>query len=57
MTKSNFQLVIANPFYAGYVTGNLVEGQLIKGKHPALIDLHTFAKANEMTIEVVVRTL
>ncbi len=48
MTKSNFQLVIANPFYAGYVTGNLVDGKLIKGKHPALIDLKTFLKANEM---------
>ena len=48
MTKSNFQLVIANPFYAGYVTGNLVEGKLIKGKHPALVDLQTFLKANEM---------
>ncbi len=46
--KSNFQLIIANPFYAGYVTGNLVEGKLIKGKHPALIDLRTFLKANEM---------
>ena len=38
---------MSNPFYAGYVTGKLVNGKLIKGKHPALIDLKTFSKAND----------
>lgn len=48
LNKTNFQWVISNPFYAGYVTGNLVGGKLIKGEHPALIDLKTFLKANEL---------
>jgi len=30
------------------VTGNLVEGKLIKGKHPVIIDLKTFLKANQL---------
>lgn len=48
INKTNFQWVISNPFYAGYVTGRLVEGKLIKGQHPALVDLKTFLKANNM---------
>lgn len=51
ISKSNFRLVIANPFYAGYITGSAVSRQLIKGKHPALIDLKTFVKANQMMQE------
>lgn len=48
ITQSNFRLVLTNPFYVGYVTGNLVGGRLIEGKHPALVDLKTFLKANKM---------
>ncbi len=48
LTEKNFRWVISNPFYAGYVTGKLVDGKLIKGHHPALIDLKTFLKANSM---------
>ncbi len=44
ITASNFRQVFTNPFYAGYVTGSLIQGRLIKGKHPALIDLKTFLK-------------
>ena len=48
LTEKNFRWVLSNPFYAGYVTGKLVGGQLIRGQHPALIDLKTFLKANEL---------
>ena len=48
ITAKNIRWILSNPFYAGYVTGKLVEGKLIKGKHPALIDLKTFLKANEL---------
>ena len=48
ITDKNFRYIISNPFYAGYITGKLLEGRLIKGKHPALIDLKTYLKANEM---------
>ncbi len=46
--QSSFRCILSNPFYAGYVTGNLVEGKLIPGKHPPLIDLKTFAKVNDL---------
>ena len=47
INEKSFRGIISNPFYAGYITGKLLEGRLIKGKHPALIDLETFLKANE----------
>lgn len=48
LTEKNFRLLISNVFYVGYVTGKLLDGQLVKGKHPALIDMPTFLKANDM---------
>jgi site-specific DNA recombinase len=47
ISEKSFRGIISNPFYAGYVTGKLLEGRLVKGKHPALIDLKTFLKAGE----------
>lgn len=46
INKTNFRSVFSNPFYLGYDTGKLVNGKLFPGKHPALIDLKTFMKAN-----------
>ncbi len=46
--EKNFRWIISNPFYLGYVTGKFVEGKLIKGHHPALVDLKTFMKANDL---------
>ena len=48
LTQKNFRSILSNTFYAGYVTGKLVNGKLIIGKHPALIDLKTFLAANGM---------
>lgn len=48
INEKSFRNIISNPFYAGYVTGNLVDGKLIKGHHPPIIDLKTFLKANEI---------
>ena len=48
VTQKNLRGILSNPFYAGYVTGNLLEGKLVKGKHPALVDLKTFLKANDI---------
>ncbi len=48
ITETSFRWILSNPFYAGYVTGKLVEGKLIQGKHPALVDMKTFAKVNEL---------
>ncbi|MFC4233590.1 recombinase family protein, partial [Parasediminibacterium paludis] len=48
LTEKNFRLLISNVFYVGYVTGKLLDGQLVLGKHPPLIDMPTFLKANNM---------
>ena len=44
-TEKSFRGIISNPFYAGYFTGRLLEGRLVKGKPRVLIDLKTFLKA------------
>jgi hypothetical protein len=49
----NFRWIISNPFYAGYVTGKLVDRKLIKGRHPALVSLKTFLKANNLITNAV----
>lgn len=46
LNEKNFRAVISNPFYAGFVTGRFLKGKLVKGLHPALIDVKTFIKAN-----------
>ena len=48
ISEKTFRSIISNPFYAGYITGSLLGGKLIKGMHPPLIDLKTFLKANEI---------
>lgn len=48
ITEKSFRHIFSNPFYAGYITGKLVDGKLIKGKHPALIDLKTFLAVQEL---------
>ena len=47
VTEKNFRWIFTNSFYAGYVTGKLLEGKLVKGKHPALVNLKTFLLAQE----------
>lgn len=39
-------LLLANPFYAGYITDKLIPGELIKGKHPALVSEALFMQVN-----------
>ena len=41
--------IFANPFYCGYVYSSLLPGELIPGKHPALIIDDTFLKANNIS--------
>ncbi len=37
-----------NPFYCGYISHNLLNGDVAKGKHPALVDEELFFKANQL---------
>ena len=48
ITKTSFRHIFSNPFYAWYVTGSLVGGKLIEGKHPKLIDLKTFLTVQDV---------
>jgi site-specific DNA recombinase len=38
--------LLANPFYAGYISHNLLEGEILKGKHIALVSEELFFAAN-----------
>lgn len=48
ITKTSFRHVFSNPFYAGFVTGRLVGGKLIKGLHPPLVDIKIFMRVQDI---------
>ena len=41
--------IFANPFYCGYISTSLISGEIIKGKHPALVDEKTFFQVNSIS--------
>ncbi len=41
--------IFANPFYCGYIYSSLFPGELIPGKHPALINDDIFIKVNNIS--------
>lgn len=41
--------IFSNVFYCGYISSRYFPGELIKGKHPALVDMATFLKANAIS--------
>ncbi len=49
VTIRHLAWILANPFYCGYISVSLLPGEIIKGKHPALIDEDTFLKANQVS--------
>ncbi len=49
VTLRNMAWIFANPFYCGYVYSSLLPGELIPGKHPALIKEDVFLKANQIS--------
>lgn len=51
--KTYFSQIIANPFYAGFVMGNVVGWELIKGHHPPPVDEETFINTNELLAQAV----
>ena len=48
LPKQTLTDIFRNPFYCGFMSHNLLNGELIKGKHPALIDEDLFLRANEL---------
>lgn len=46
LPKQTLGDIIRNPFYCGYLSHNLLNGELAKGNHPALISIELFKKIN-----------
>lgn len=48
ITKQTLSDIFRNPFYCGFMSHNLLNGEIIKGKHTALIDEQLFLKVNQL---------
>jgi site-specific DNA recombinase len=48
LPKQTLTDIFRNPFYCGFMSHNLLNGEVIKGKHPALVDEDLFLRANEL---------
>ncbi len=48
LPKQTLTDIFRNPFYCGFMSHNLLNGEVIKGKHPALIDEGLFLSANQL---------
>ena len=48
MPKQTLTEIFRNPFFCGFMSHNLLNGEVVKGKHPALIDEDLFLRANEL---------
>lgn len=48
MPKQTLTDTFRNPFYCGYLSHNLLNGELAKGKHPPLISEELFFRVNEL---------
>lgn len=48
LTEKRLSDALRNPFYCGFLSHNLLDGQLIKGKQPALISEKMFLEVNDI---------
>jgi site-specific DNA recombinase len=48
LPKQTLGDIFRNPFYCGYMRHNLLNGEVIKGKHPPLVEEDIFLSANEL---------
>jgi len=48
LTVKRLTVTLRNPFYCGYIAHNMLEGQLIKGKHEPLISEEIFLQVNDL---------
>ena len=44
LTETSIRLLLQSPIQAGYVTGSLTDGELVPGKHTAIISTDTYEK-------------
>ena len=48
LPKQTFGGILRNPFYCGFMSHNLLNGEVVKGNHEALVDEDLFLRANEL---------
>ena len=48
LPKQTLTDIYRNPFYCGFMCHNLLNGEVVKGNHPALVDEDLFFRANEL---------
>jgi site-specific DNA recombinase len=48
VTNKRLTKILRNPFYCGYISHELLDGELAKGKHKPLVSETIFLKANDM---------
>lgn len=48
MSKQTLSDMFTNPFYCGLMSHNLLNGEVVKGRHPAIISKEIFLKANDI---------
>ncbi len=46
--KQKLSMIFSNPFYAGIIINRMLNGKVVKGKHPALITEAEFLQVNEI---------
>jgi site-specific DNA recombinase len=46
--KKRLSEILRNPFYCGYLSHNLLDGQVVKGKHEGVISEELFLRANDI---------
>jgi site-specific DNA recombinase len=48
LTVKRLAVTLRNPFYCGYISHNMLEGELVKGKHPTLVSEDIFLQVNDV---------
>lgn len=51
MYKQQIHKIFTNPFYCGLISHGMLNGQVVEGKHEAMIDKATFFKINDIILQ------
>ncbi len=50
VNRKRLSEILRNPFYCGYISASILEGQLIQGKHEPLVSEEVFLEANDVIL-------
>lgn len=51
LSEKRLTEIFRNPFYCGYISHSMLNGEIVKGKHEALVSQQTFLKVNNLLKE------